>query len=252
MLLTSEVGVCLKGNPEAVRRLTEGTQQEIRNDGMEKLGVIVICVLAGMTYARGGIQVGQGSSEMPQEIKALLQRVNPWNVVNNSNPVYLTKLSGENSLFQSLMCVWSKYLRYKYDNKTTYRTLQATLINTPVAVNISLQVQPPTEVYPPTLIVHVLHYTYGLLPSCGLNDFVALGKYELPVLYGDGKCLILGNSKLQGPDSAGCFMWMPKNYLTKPPFCCEFIYFLLCGAKITDHDKAKCSTPSVTSATSNS
>ncbi|KAK8782469.1 hypothetical protein V5799_016190 [Amblyomma americanum] len=176
---------------------------------MEKLGVIVICVLAGMTYARGGIQVGQGSSEMPQEIKTLLQRVNPWKVVNNSDPVYLTKFSGENSIFQSLLCVSSEYLRYEYDNKTTYRTLQATFNNKTVAVNISLQVQTTKEVYPPTLIVHFLR-----------------------------------------PDSAGCSMWIPGNYLTKPPLCCEFIYFLLCGAKVTAYDKSKYAKSSVNGASS--
>uniref|UniRef100_A0A023G1M1 Lipocalin n=1 Tax=Amblyomma parvum TaxID=251391 RepID=A0A023G1M1_AMBPA len=216
---------------------------------MATFGVILLCLLAGMNYVQGRNQALDDDSEMPREIKTIVRRVNASKVVNNSKSVYLAKLSGKSSIFKNLYCVRSEYLSYDDDNKTTYRTLQALFKNEDntsirVSANISLEVQPAEKVYPPTLIVHLLNNISGLLPNASQNDFAVQEEYELPVLYAAGQCLILRNSKEEGPDS-GCSLWIPGEYNTKPPFCCLFIYALMCEP--THHTyKSQCPNPNST------
>ncbi|KAK8759672.1 hypothetical protein V5799_002696 [Amblyomma americanum] len=75
------------------------------------------------------------------------------------------------------------------------------------SVNISLQVQPIKDVYPPILVVRVLRR-----------------------------------------DAAGCSMWTPGDKYKKPPFCCEFIYFLLCREIVPVYNLPQCPTSNANSA----
>uniref|UniRef100_G3ML14 Lipocalin/cytosolic fatty-acid binding domain-containing protein n=1 Tax=Amblyomma maculatum TaxID=34609 RepID=G3ML14_AMBMU len=201
--------------------------------------VITIWVLVKIAASEKGMPTAGHNLGKTQELKSLLQRVDPWKIVNSSNTVYIAKASWKNSSSSDRYCVSSDYLWYDAANKTTYRNLKFSALRVS-SLNMSLQVKRAEQLGDSTLLVHLLYNIYNILPSINPEDFAAFDQYSFPVLYGDNKCLILANPAVNGRPYIGCTMWVTERK-SRPPFCCDFLYFLLCGeTKATNFDNTKC------------
>uniref|UniRef100_G3MSP5 Lipocalin/cytosolic fatty-acid binding domain-containing protein n=1 Tax=Amblyomma maculatum TaxID=34609 RepID=G3MSP5_AMBMU len=178
----------------------------------------ILCMLVAVT-------AGNSNSGIPEQLKNLLVRLNPWKIVNNTQPVYLFQVTAENELLSMFFCIFSEYISYDDKEETVYRTLQSRFQNGSSirrALNISLQVKDTP--FSPTLLVGLLVSSNGKLPTMGPNDLVAFAEYQLPVHYADGRCLILGNPGQRGR-SAGCSLWTTEKPPKGPPLCCRFLFF---------------------------
>uniref|UniRef100_G3MP04 Lipocalin/cytosolic fatty-acid binding domain-containing protein n=1 Tax=Amblyomma maculatum TaxID=34609 RepID=G3MP04_AMBMU len=177
-----------------------------------------------------------GNMDNSEETK-LLSRIKPWKFVNRSESVYLMKWTKGDPRLQYLTCVRSKYLGYKSENLTVYRTLEATFNGTrTISLNMSLDVHYSPKLYPPILHVRLLHSMQNLT----LMSEVVVDEYKFPVGFSDIKCLILGNSEKGEENTTGCSMWVTEHYYEKRSLCCDFIFFLICGSSGTPYELPKC------------
>nr|DAA34636.1 TPA_inf: hypothetical secreted protein 1496 [Amblyomma variegatum] len=85
---------------------------------MSAFRAILILLCAAMTASLN-------NSLTAPEARPLLERIDPWKVVNTNQTVYLTKVTMGNSVRASNYCVSSEYLWSDTHNKTAYRTLSA-------------------------------------------------------------------------------------------------------------------------------
>uniref|UniRef100_A0A224YLD7 Lipocalin n=1 Tax=Rhipicephalus zambeziensis TaxID=60191 RepID=A0A224YLD7_9ACAR len=152
----------------------------------------------------------------------------PWPVINSSLDLYLARATG---LPQNITCVRSRYWGYDETDETVHRSLNF-LSNNGSSLNMSINV----EYYgtPPPMNLTFLNVTFTItqekemLPGVGPNHAYYLGEYTFLVLYGDRRCLLLA-SMLDKPGAPRCSLWFPKNRSGRPPACCEFLFFILCG-----------------------
>uniref|UniRef100_A0A023GB30 Putative lipocalin-7 1 n=1 Tax=Amblyomma triste TaxID=251400 RepID=A0A023GB30_AMBTT len=212
-------------------------------------GVVIVWMLAKMAASEKELPTDKVDAQTAQMLNGLLKRIDPWKVVNSSQMVYLAKASWENSVFSNNYCVRSKYLWYDAENKTTYRTLEVSAKDTSAtntrSLNMSLQVEGGKELHDPEeVVVRFLHTVHNLLPNKNANDCVDLGQYAFTVMYADNRCLILENPVTKTKEYSSCTMWVTEKKQTRPPLCCDFIFFLLCrgskDTKLTTFDNTKC------------
>uniref|UniRef100_A0A224YBV9 Lipocalin n=1 Tax=Rhipicephalus zambeziensis TaxID=60191 RepID=A0A224YBV9_9ACAR len=152
---------------------------------------------------------------------------NPWPVINNTLPVYLSRVSMENS---TLPCVKSLYWGFQDYNRTVDRSLNFSA-NVESYLNITLNVGYETSQNGSNLtMVQVASIEKTGLPSAitPIVPYVTANRTFL-VLYSDPKCLILGDV-LNATGFTNCSLWFThKGGLLYPPLCCEFVFTILCG-----------------------
>uniref|UniRef100_L7M9F4 Putative group iii salivary lipocalin n=1 Tax=Rhipicephalus pulchellus TaxID=72859 RepID=L7M9F4_RHIPC len=151
---------------------------------------------------------------------------NPWPVINNTNDVYLSRVSEENV---TLQCVKSRYWGYEEKNGTVYRSFNFSTLNTSSS-NISINVKyEKSQNESNTTMLEVIS-----MDESGIvfpNGTYSLRNRTFPVLYSDINCLILGDA-LNATRFTNCSLWFPfKNRYSRlnPPTCCEFLFAVLCG-----------------------
>ncbi|XP_049517418.1 uncharacterized protein LOC119441021 [Dermacentor silvarum] len=143
--------------------------------------------------------------------------------------VYLGRVSGvPMETAKHFHCVRSSYQGYEPQNQTVYRSVKFEYNNDSEtwnrSVNISLQVKnQPMSLLEVTLLANLGRFPYE----------VEVLRYDVPVHYGDGKCLILGHPYIPdaGPQNRhlSCSMWLTERYANRPPLCCQMLYIMMCG-----------------------
>uniref|UniRef100_A0A6G5A1S2 Putative group iii salivary lipocalin n=1 Tax=Rhipicephalus microplus TaxID=6941 RepID=A0A6G5A1S2_RHIMP len=129
---------------------------------------------------------------------------NPWPVINNTNNVYLSRVSEENV---TLHCIKSRYWGYEESNKTVYRSLNFSTPSKSTSYNISLNVsyvKSQNESNITMLEVTSKDQLELVFPSgtyCSTN-------HSFPVLYSDSNCLILGDA-INATRFTNCSLWFP-------------------------------------------
>uniref|UniRef100_A0A131Z1R2 Lipocalin n=1 Tax=Rhipicephalus appendiculatus TaxID=34631 RepID=A0A131Z1R2_RHIAP len=195
----------------------------------------------------------------------------PSKVVNSNSTVYLLRVSGPSSKDKPFLCVRSRYLgrednvtkrtldtyignkrsaelqQVKIENngtKTskTQDTQARSLKNGTGSVNISLSSHKMSSatVLDVNVTTTLEKFAQVGLPVLDPNTPETFGVFQFLVLYGDYRCLLLAgplNSERKNYGSQfrpfSCSLWLTEDRIKRPPACCNFLFYILCGEGAT-------------------
>uniref|UniRef100_A0A224YNC5 Lipocalin n=1 Tax=Rhipicephalus zambeziensis TaxID=60191 RepID=A0A224YNC5_9ACAR len=165
----------------------------------------------------------------------------PWLVINSTRDVYLARATG---IPKNVSCVLSHYWGYEAEKETVHRSLDFNFTgeSSNVSLNMSINVKyyrMKTPINLTTLDVSFTMMLPAVLPGMIDGQPYNIANYSFLVLYADKHCLLLA-SILEEPGAPICSLWFPENGKRRPPACCQFLFYILCG-KDTNVYQPSCS-----------
>lgn len=156
----------------------------------------------------------------------------PWPIINNTQVIYLARMSGTANATKP--CVKSRHWGYQSGKKTVHRSLEVGSTNVS-STNISLSVRYENETEANLTMLEVYlnasaeRAIEATIPGANGDRPSSDKKRTFVVLFGDEKCLLLGNP-LSEHVFTNCSLWFPhKTGWLSPPVCCEYLFLILCG-----------------------